>query len=378
MYHSAVVTTWRRARTTALAAQGIDVTVVTAARWNEGGQVVELDPGSDPDVVAAPTLGRHPFLFAYDPRPIRRVVNRRHFDVIDVHEEPASVALAEVLALVDTARLDTPVVCYSAQNLLKAYPLPFRTIERRNLRRVAAVHSCNEEVERVLRAKGFDGEVVNLGLGVDIEGFSPGTGDLGETPHERFRVGYVGRITARKGLFTLLAAIGRLDDVELTVVGAGPDAAALGKAIAARNLRERVNVQGYVDHDALPGLYRSFDVLVVPSISTSSWTEQFGRVAIEAMASGVPVVVSDAGSLPEVVGDAGVVVPEADAGALAEAIRGLRDDPTLRAASARRGLLRARDFSWDRIAADQAALYRRVAAGGVSTRDSVTEPTPSG
>lgn len=366
VYHSAVVSAWRRARVQALAAQGIEVTVATAKRWNEGGDVVALDPTPDERVVPVATSGRHPFLFAYDPRPLSTLLRRGAFDLIDVHEEPASVALTETLTLVRLWAGNVPVVCYSAQNLLKRYPLPVRVAERRNLRRVAAVHSCNADVERVLRAKGFDGEVVNLGLGVDVDRFSPATGsgargiDGDAGTQGALRIGYVGRLEARKGVFTLLAALEQVHGVDLAVVGAGPDADRFRRAVTARRSADRVTVRGYVGHDDLPEVYRSLDVLVVPSISTPSWTEQFGRVVVEAMASGVPVIVSDAGALPEVVGDAGIVVPEADACALARAIGRLRDEPAIRSELRDRGLRRARTYSWARIAADQASLYRRV------------------
>ena len=72
-------------------------------------------------------------------------------------------------------------------------------------------------------------------------------------------------------------------------------------------------------------------MLVVPSIETPSWIEQFGRVALEAMASGVTVVASNSGALPEVLGGAGVLVPPDDVAALAEALTRLRDDPAERA-----------------------------------------------
>ena len=362
VYHSAVVTAWRRTRVAALAEHGVDVTVVSAPRWNEGGSVVELDPGPGEDVVAARCFGEHPFLFSYDPRPLRRVLQRERFDVIDAHEEPASLALAEIMAVMRALRVDTPVVCYSAQNLHKTYPWPFRRFEKRALDRIRAVHSCNDDVEVVLRSKGLQGEVVNLGLGVDVEHYAP-DGTVPVVPaRSPFRVGYVGRIETRKGIFTLLTAMQRVDGATLTFVGAGPDEARLRTAIDVRDLGDRVRIQGFVDHEELPSLYRSLDVVVVPSIANRSWTEQFGRVVIEAMASGVPVIVSDAGSLPEVAAGAGLIVPEADPARLADAIIQIRDDPELRCDLRSRGLRRAQDFSWARIGADQAALYRRVAS----------------
>ena len=109
-----------------------------------------------------------------------------------------------------------------------------------------------------------------------------------------------------------------------------------------RGIADRVEFVGPVDPDDVVDFYRTLDVLAVPSLPTPSWTEQFGRVAVEAMACGVPVVSSDAGALPDVVGGAGIVVPAGDAAALAGALRRGGRHPRRRApgerARARRGV----------------------------------------
>ena len=170
IYHSGVVAAWR-VRDTELARQGAAVTLVSPLRWNEGGEVVELDP--DPHVVPARTWGTHPFTFVYDPRPLWRALRSARWDVIDVHEEPASLAVFEVLLLARLAgRGRVPVCLYCAENTEKRYPWPFRWFERRALRRAAAVHTCNDEAGRILRRKGFSGRIVNLGLGVDVDRFA--------------------------------------------------------------------------------------------------------------------------------------------------------------------------------------------------------------
>ncbi len=359
-HHSAVVTAWRR-RDTALADESVAVTALSPRRWNEGGAMVELQPEPHEDLVPVATLGRHPFRFVADPVALWRALRaNRDVDVLDIHEEPAALITFEVLLLARLAGCRAPVVCYSAQNLLKRYPVPFRWFERWVLGRVAAVHSCNDAVAGVLAAKGYTGRVVNLGLGVDTDRFTPDdSGEAGRVGP--FRVGYVGRFTSQKGIFPLVAALASLDGVHAEFVGAGPEEAALRAAVAGRNLGDRVRVRGFVDHDELPATYRSFDVLAVPSLDRPNVREQFGRVIVEAMACGTPVVASDVGAFGEVADDAALVVPEGDAAALAEAIGRLRDDPGLRAELSRRGVERARRWSWPRIAARQAALYRRVA-----------------
>ena len=106
--------------------------------------------------------------------------------------------------------------------------------------------------------------------------------------------------------------------------------------------------------------YQGLNVLAVPSIPRAGWTEQFGRVAIEAMACGVPVVTSDAGALPEVVAGAGILVPQGDPAALAPA---LVEAATTRAHELReRGLARAAECTWDAVAHDYLDLYDSVLA----------------
>lgn len=321
--------------------------------------MVDLVVGPGEDIVEVPTIGHHPFRFIERPWSLFRAL-RRHagVDVLDVHEEPAALATIETMLVARLAGCRAPVVCYSAQNLLKRYPVPFRWFERWVLQRVSAVHTCNDDVEAVLRVKGFDGEVVNLGLGVDDELFGP------TTPRDehvgRLKMGYVGRFTEQKGVFVLVAAAAMVDGVDVDFVGAGPQEDRLRAAIEAHGLTDRARVHGYVDHDALPGWYGSLDVLVVPSIDRPNVREQFGRVIIEAMACGTPVIVTDVGAFPDVADGAALVVPDGDVRALAAAIERVRDSPELRAEMVERGFVRAADFSWRHVAKRHAELYRQV------------------
>ena len=142
----------------------------------------------------------------------------------------------------------------------------------------------------------------------------------------------------QKGLFVLLEAVARLtEDVRVMVVGSGPLKVELLKKAQALRLDGRLELHEGVPHPEVPQYLQQMTVLVLPSLTTPTWKEQFGHVLIEAMASGVPVIGSDSGAIPEVIGDAGLVVPEGDVEALAEALRRLVSTPGLRTDLASRG-----------------------------------------
>ncbi|MFC8597476.1 glycosyltransferase [Isoptericola sp. NPDC057191] len=364
--HSAVVGAWR-ARERELRRLGVDVHLLSARRWDEGGTVVTLRPEPGEPVTGVRTLGRHPALFVYDPRPLWRALGER-WDVLDVHEEPFALATAEVLALRALRRLvdrwrgrgtgpAAPVVVYSAQNLTKRYPPPFRWIESAVLRTAAGVSVCNADAADVVRAKGARGRVEVIPLGVDPATFAPGT--AAEPHSSRVVVGYAGRLAAHKGVDVLLDAVADDDGLELRIAGGGPQEAAL-RARAAGNAG-RVTFLGPLADEALPAFYRGLDVLAVPSVPTPGWTEQFGRVAVEAMACGVPVVASATGALPDVVGGAGILVPPADARALHDALRHAAPGSPAAAALREAGLRRAATCSWASVARRYQDLYDAVA-----------------
>ncbi len=358
VFHAGVVSEWRE-RDRQLRARGVDVTHIDAQRWNEGGAEVELDPGTDDFVIGARTIGRHPYRFVIDPRPIWRALRLAPVDVIDVHEEPASLVALELLVLRRLCARRAPIVFYGAQNLEKRFPPPFRWIERLALRAAAGAYCCNREAGEIFRRKGLTGVVATIPLGIDLDRFTPRAFD--DPPGSPFRVGYVGRLEHRKGVGTLIEALALLDDgVQLELFGDGPDAAELVARAEAAGVAGRVVRHGYITHDELPEAYRQIDVLAVPSRTTPGWVEQFGRVVTEAMACAIPVIVADSGSLPDVAGDAGIVLPEDQPSAWAAAIDELRSSPAQWRKLAEASLDHARQFAWTSVAAAHHQLYRQV------------------
>ncbi|UKJ62249.1 glycosyltransferase [Cellulosimicrobium cellulans] len=389
--HSAVVDAWRE-RERGLRARGLDVRLLSARSWDEGGTRVALVPRPGEPVRGVRTFGTHPALFVYDPVPLWRALGQ-DWDVLDLHEEPFALATAEVLALRRLRALlgrrpAPPYVLYSAQNLAKRYPWPFRWFESRALRSATAVSVCNDEAGRIVRAKGARGRVETVPLGVDPAVFSPvpddtpdaarrghgsgrSTGRSTDRVPGRLRVGYAGRLASHKGVDVLLAAVAADDRFDLVVAGEGPDRASLERA--ARPLGDRVRFVGALDGDDLVAFYRGLDVLAVPSRETPGWVEQFGRVAVEAMACGVPVVATRTGALPDVVGGAGLLVPPDDPEALRAALVRVLDEDGLADRLRAAGADRAASCSWAEVARRYEDLYA-TAVSGDATRATPTAP----
>lgn len=353
--HHGVVSAWRE-RERRLRARGADVRLVSARRWNEGGTDVVLDAGDDDFVIPAATVGRHPAGFLYDPRPILRAL-RSGPELLDLHEEPFALATAEILALRALLRSRVPYVLYSAQNLDKRYPVPFRWFERRALQGAAGAYVCNREAGEILERKGLrPGGARLIPLGVDVELFVP---DARETPADPPVVGYLGRLEPYKGVDVLLRAAAERPDWRVEITGDGPQRRELGALADELGIADRVSFLGFTQGEELAERYRRLDAVVVPSLPWPGWREQFCRVAVEAMASGVPVVASRTGAIPDVVGDVGVVVEPGSPAALAAGVDAALVPARwaeLRAA----GAARAGEFTWDRVAQQQLELYRAV------------------
>ncbi|MCH2219598.1 MAG: glycosyltransferase family 4 protein [Dechloromonas sp.] len=165
---------------------------------------------------------------------------------------------------------------------------------------VAITDTCR----RVLLLEGIPEEkIVHVYPGVDTEVFQP-------RPQPKqdgvFRILFVGKLVSWKGCYTLLYAAKELlpdiPNLELTFVGQGAQRQGLEQAAELLGIKERVKFTGFLKYDALPDIYAQSDAFVLPALPAINLAEQFGFVVAEAMACGLPTVVSRVGGLPEVVG----------------------------------------------------------------------------
>jgi glycosyltransferase involved in cell wall biosynthesis len=256
---------------------------------------------------------------------LRRLLREIDPDVIHLWEEPWSIVALQARWMKGRAAMVMEV----DQNILKRLPPPFELIRKQVLAHTDHVLSRSPDATAVVRARGYLGPVTSIGYGVDLTNFSPAAEPL--TPRAvrpEFRIGYVGRIVEEKGLDDALDAMKLASaPLSLAIMGEGPHEAALRQRIVELGLTDRVTIRGWGTPADVAAFLRSLDVMILLTRTTKSVREQFGRVIVEAQACGVPVIGSQGGAIPDVVGDGGWIVPERDPAALARLLDNIAADP---------------------------------------------------
>lgn len=293
------------------------------------------------------------------PLPIDRLIGK-----VDLHHEPDFVAPPTTAPMVTTIHdLSYLIVPEFAHPDLKNYlqrAVP-RTLER--ARHVIAVSETTRR-DIIERYRIEPERVTTIYNGVDAWFHPPDPSAVGRALQQFGLVRpyflMVGTVEPRKNHLTALRAFSSLyerrRDVSLVIVGSPgwlsePIVAEIeksSKSMAVRYLR-------FVDDTWIPSLYAGSVALIAPS-----WYEGFGLPVLEAMACGAPVITSDRGALPEVVGEDAIVLPPGDVEGLANGMEQLLGDRERRDDLSRRGRRRASAFTWERTAKDHLALYHRV------------------
>lgn len=337
---------------------GVDVTLVVPPYWRFGARREDLELGNDRGyrlVVLPPMLNGNHHLHFYPG--IGRLLDEVRPNLFHIDEEPYDFVTVHALGAARQRRI--PALFFTWQNLDRRYPPPFEWFRRWTLERAAGAIAGNAEAAAILQRRGYRGPIEVLPqFGVDPERF-PFRPPRTETP---VRIGYAGRLWRGKGLDVLIeAAAGLRGEWQLDLLGSGDEEAALRRLVARLGLSERVRLLGSRPSGEMAAFYHTLDVLVLPSRTLPNWKEQFGRVLVEAMATGVAVVGSTSGEIPNVVGDAGWIVPEGDVEALRAQLETLINAPALRAAAAERGRRRVLErYTQAHIASATVNFYATV------------------
>lgn len=220
----------------------------------------------------------------------------------------------------------------------------------------------------LLRRKGYRKGMRTSPNGVDTRIFRKmDASDLRrelQIDRDEFVIGYIGRLMRMKGLATLLEAFSTFD-ARLLLVGSGEYRDEMLAAAARLGISEKIILPGAVPAKNVPGYINCMDVLVLPSITTPGWVEFFGRVLVEAMVCEVPVIGSNSGEIPNVIGDAGLIFQEGDEIDLKDKLAALMENPDLRQTLAKKGYDRAASlYTWESVAKDTYETYQLVTGKG--------------
>jgi glycosyltransferase involved in cell wall biosynthesis len=333
-----------------------EIVLITAGR---AGPLEALDV----EKVSLPGCKRLPALMTVGNMEIPLIARRHKLDLIHDTSGVTPFLLGGggakmVVTVHDVIPLSFPNVSTRLDTLIYRHWLPHV------LPRVDAVitdSSCSRrDIEKYLKIQ--DSRVHEVPLGAN-DTFRPATTDHILQVRARHEIAgnyilYVGSVEERKNLLRVLQAYASLGDThhKLVIVGARKwRYKQIADTFSELNLASNVLFTGHIDEDDLPALYSGADLFVFPSLY-----EGFGLPVLEAMSCGTPVITSNMSSLPEVAGDAAIMVDPYDVRAIASAIHCVLASSDLRTSLRQKGLVRASSYSWERTAQMTVEVYERL------------------
>ena len=295
--------------------EGIDVGLLAPSNWKalEWNRELPLErPYPNLHLYSAPVMftgrvGAH----LYAPWVLWQVLQDFKPDIIQVEEEVFSICAFEVAVL--SRMTGKPMVVFGWENQLRELPMARWQICQFVLNTASAIIPGNQDGANIMKKWNYDGLLeVMPQMGVDPQFFAPAL--KSSAPNStNFRIGFLGRLAQSKGIDLIFKAVAQLRDrninSQIILCGSGSEEESLRKLAESLQIGDLVTWRGAVPHNQAPAELSQFDVLVLPSRSTATWKEQFGHVLIEAMSMGIPVVGSDSGEIPNVIGRSDLVFP---------------------------------------------------------------------
>lgn len=341
-----------------IAQQGIELLTLVPPSWKDerGEQMLERVHTKGYRLQETPILLNGNFHTHFYPR-LQDYISEFDPDIVHIDEEPYNLATWQALIFSRLAR--TKTLFFSWQNIKRNYPPPFSWGERWVLNSIDYALVGTDSAGDVWREKGYQGAMKTIPqFGTDETLFHPRDRD----PDAPFTIGYIGRLVEEKGIHHLLEACSRLTGQwQLRLVGSGPLRDDLEALAYDLGIADRITWIDWVASTEMPDQYAQLDILVLPSLTRENWKEQFGRVLIEAMACGLPVVGSDSGAIPGVIGNGGLIFPEGDVDALAKHLYDLQSKADLRSILGKAGRQRVLDnFTHEQIAKATVEVYREM------------------
>jgi glycosyltransferase involved in cell wall biosynthesis len=352
----------------------IEVTVVVPQRWKPGGiqnKIIETQfyqQGSFKVVPISNYSQNNQGLLTFGSDLIKLLKKFRP-QIIQVEQGSKSLACAQLILLNKILKLQAKNILFTWWNLPYQLNWAVSFLENYNLQHTDGIIAGNLDGAKILRQRGYQGAVkVMPQLGVDEtlfrrSGKDPDLSRRFGIESTDFVVGFVGRFVEEKGLLTLASALAGLkkSSWKWLLVGQGKLRTHLAEKCIEWGISDRIIWVESVSHEQIPPYINLMNCLVLPSqtsykfktLTAVGWKEQFGHVLIEAMACQIPVIGSDCGEIPHVIGDAGLVFPEGNAGVLRECLQQLMERQELAADLGDRGYHRAMSNYTNKALAEQ-------------------------
>jgi glycosyltransferase involved in cell wall biosynthesis len=339
----------------------IEVTVVVPKKWRPGGvqnKIIETeyrDEGNFRIVPVSNFSQNHQGLLTFG-SDIFKLLSEFRPNIIHVEQGSRGLAYAEMITLNALLRLKAKNVFFTWWNLPYQLKFPISILENFNLDNSHGIISGNQDGAEILRGRGYEGPIkVMPQLGVDETLFTPKAQPelakkVGLEPND-FVVGFVGRFVPEKGIMTLLDALVKIKNKswKFLLLGRGELKDEILQKAEEKGIKDRIILVESVPHNEVADYINLMSTLILPSettykfktLTSVGWKEQFGHVIIEAMACKVPVIGSDSGEIPHVIGDAGLIFPEGNIEELANRLEQLIDNPELTENIAQMGYAKA-------------------------------------
>lgn len=351
-----------RAKLRSLAGLGVTLTVAVPARWASGNGAQREVTGTAEEgirIVPIPVRGwpAEPGRLQWNRKALKALLTESKPDLVHIEEEPWSQPAALGVRL--ARKLAIPSVVLTAESLRRSYSIRDRFRRERTIRLAAGVIGNNSLAVKLATKR----RPTMPQLALPSIGVSPPP-PLPRVSHPGLAIGFVGRLVPERGLDLLFrACVGLAGKWTLTVIGSGPSQEELEQLAQRLGIAARISWLGALPRQAVDEIWPRLDCVVLPSRTTERWVMTSGKAALHAMAHEVAVVGTDSGALPELVGEAGRIVPEEDVPALAAVLQELYAN---RGECARLGSLGRRrvieEFSDEAIARKTLTFWRTLTA----------------
>ncbi len=275
--------------------------------------------------------------YFYKIKQLITIIKQFNPDIVHVEQGISALSFFEVIALCKILRIKTIFTFFTWINWITTKQtlgdyLFWNHIRSFNKKYSDGAFAGNNDAKKILIQEYFEKSILVLPqLGIDLKTFYPSHEEKATLTK---KIGFIGRLVPEKGIFILLEAftqcIKKHSDWSLVFVGKGSAKEVLEQKIAELNLQSNVTIIPPVPHHEIATILKTFSILALPSYDTPEWKEQFGHVLIEAMTSGVPVIGSDAGEIPNVIENAGIIFKQKNVHDLQSKLKVLIEDHELR------------------------------------------------